>query len=191
ARHRRDAAQARDRAGARRGRAAPDAAHRYAERARAGALPAAGIRRLADEADAAEVEKGLEHGQARPGAALDLVVVQPPELELARLLGADEEAQGRVGGDAGAERGAENLDAVVAAGEGVQHVARHALAFEVAPEPGFHRMLDQDAHLDRLAAARFRGNLDARERHQPSSVHAASRTSIWTASDQKLPSDSS
>src|SRR5207237_1234776 len=117
------------------------------------------------------------------------LVVEPPELELARIHGAREEPQVRNRGDAGAERRTEHLDAVIAADERMDGVARDALA-GIDAKASFHRMLDHHAHLDGIAAGDAFRQLDARDGHSLS-VQAASRTSTWRAADQNVPSESS
>src|SRR5439155_763329 len=118
-------------------------------------------------------------------------LIDPAALDVARPLGAHEESQVRVGGDPGAHRGTEDFDPAVAALEAVNDVARRLASQRIVAKPGFHRVLDDDAHLDGLAAPGFALNLDSRRhRLQPPSRQADSLTTMSAASNQKLPSES-
>src|SRR5438445_498401 len=118
-------------------------------------------------------------------------LIDPAALDVARLPGAHEEPQVGVGRDAGAHRGPEDFDPAVAALEAVNDVARRLTAQRIIAKPGFHRVLDKDAHLDEIAAPGFARNLDSRRhRVQPPSRQADSLTAMSAASNQKLPSES-
>src|SRR5882762_338975 len=75
--------------------------------------------------------------------------------------------------------------------EALNDVARRLAAQRIVAKPGFHRVLDDDAHFDDLAAPGFPLNLDSRRhRAQPPSRQADSLTTMSAASNQKLPSES-
>src|SRR6266581_686417 len=103
-----------------------------------------------------------------PRRALHALVVDPGELEIAARFGHGEELQVGVGRDSRREVRAEHLDSVVAAGEGVDDVALDEPPDVVVAEARLHRMLDQDADLDDLAALRLPWDLDPGG-HSPSS----------------------
>src|SRR5438876_1134104 len=120
-----------------------------------------------------------------PGARVtgSVFLIDPAALDVARPVGAHEESQVRVGGDPGAHRGTEDFDPAVAALEAVNDVARRLASKRIVAKPGFHRVLDDDAHLDEVAASRFARNLDSRRhRVQPPSKQADSLTTMSTES---------
>src|SRR6185436_10030761 len=122
---------------------------------------------------------------------VEVVVAAPAEFQRAALGGDGAEAEQRVGGDRRVQVGAEHLDAVVAADEARDDVARHQLAGLGAAETGLHAVTGQRADLDDLAAFRRRRHVDDDARcHQinPSSRQADSVTTTSTRSDQNEPS---
>src|SRR5207302_7473021 len=117
-------------------------------------------------------------------------VIHPGKFELAAVERHGVELQERIGGDAGRHLGAEYLDAVVAARERADHVLRHLAPIDLEPVAGLHRVLDQDAHPDDLAAPRLARQLDARGHQLPSSsTHADRVTTTLALSIQNEPSD--
>src|SRR5437588_5850677 len=126
----------------------------------------------------------LAHRAARAG------VIHPGKFELAAVERHGVELQERIGGDAGRHLGAEHLDAVVAARKRADHVLRHLAPIDLEPVAGLHRVLDQDAHPDDLAAPRLARQLDARGHQLPSSsTHADRVTTTLALSIQNEPSD--
>ena len=82
----------------------------------------------------------------------------------------------------------EDFAAVVGALEGLDDVPRDFLACVVEPEAGLHRMLDQRADLDDLAAFRALRHAHPRRTHAAYSPHSEVTTSMSTAADHSVPS---
>src|SRR5687767_1963967 len=137
-------------------------------------------------------KKQISHyGDGRRVARREAVVAAPGEFQGARLGGDGAEADERVGRHRRVQVGAEHFDAVVAAGEAGQDVARHQLAQLRAAEAGLHAVAGKRADLDHLAALRGGRNVDDQARHaqiRPSSRQADSVTTTSTWSDQNEPS---
>src|SRR6185436_7942734 len=119
------------------------------------------------------------------------VVAGPLEFQRAALGGHGGEGDERIGGHGRIQIGAEDFDAVVAAGEARDDVARHELAALGAAEAALHHVPGERADFDDLAALRACRHVDddARDQINPSSRHAESVTTTEVVSDQKEPSD--
>src|SRR6185503_5427431 len=88
-------------------------------------------------------------------------IIDPGDFYLAARPGHGAELEIRVGGHAGAHLRVENLRAVVAHDEIVDHVLGYRAAGLVETKTGLHRVLDRDADLDDFAALRFLRYLDS------------------------------
>src|SRR3989441_9054646 len=117
-------------------------------------------------------------------------IIDPGKFQLAAVEGHGVELQERIAGDAGRHLGAEYLDAVIAARERADHVLRHLAPIDLEPVAGLHRVLDQDAHPDDLAALGLARQLDARGHQLPiSSPHADRVTTTLGLPIQNEPAD--
>src|SRR5258706_4683952 len=105
-----------------------------------------------------------------PGARVSssVFLVDPAALDVARALGANEESQVRVGRYPRAHRSTEHFDPAEAALEAVNDVARRLAAERIVAEAGFHRVLNENAHLYEPPAPGFPRHLNSR-RHRLSS----------------------
>ena len=101
------------------------------------------------------------HDQRRARRTRHALVIYPVEQHFTARLGDGGELQIRIGGDAGGQVGAKHLDAVLAAAQQVDAVARDGLSRRVKAKAGFHRMADQHLHGDHFAALCLRRQLDA------------------------------
>src|SRR5580658_3702072 len=123
---------------------------------------------------------------------MEAVVAGPLERDCAAFGRDGRESDERVGGDRRIEIGAEDLLAVVRAGELGDDVARDRLADVVAPESGFHEVRDQRLDLDHLAALGLRRHVDEGARHQSRFSRQACSVTITSAeADQNVSSLSS
>src|SRR5258706_1034231 len=125
------------------------------------------------------------------GARLALVagVIDPVDGDLAAGLGPGEEFEIGVGGDAAGQFHAEHFDAVVAAGDIVNHVLGIGLAGGIEAKTGFHRVLDDKANGDQFAALGGGGDGETKIAHAADmSRQAEEVTSTGALAEAKLPS---
>src|SRR6185436_19999014 len=119
------------------------------------------------------------------------VVAAPAEFQRAALGGGGGDEEKRIRRHRRVQLGAEHFDAVVAAHQAADDVARDQLAELRAAKTRFHWVAGEGADLDHLALLRLCRHVDHDARHQisPSSRHAESVTITFTLSDQNEPSD--
>jgi len=117
--------------------------------------------------------------------AMPLQIIPPGKNEIAAFRSDRIESEKRIGGNGGMQFRAENCAAVVGTVEGLDDVPRNGLSGIAEPESGFHRMLDQRADLDNLAALCACRHARPGRAHAAHSPHSEVTTSISAAADQR------
>src|ERR1700730_12047939 len=124
------------------------------------------------------------HRDLRRCGFVEAVVAGPLERDRAAFGRHRVEGDERIGGDRRVKVGAENLLAVVAAGELRDDVARDRLAHVVVTVAGLHDVRDQRLDLDGLPALGLGRHIDEGAGHVRSSRQAASVTMTSAEADQ-------
>src|SRR6516225_10085204 len=118
------------------------------------------------------------------------VVADPFEIEFSAFGRNGEESDERVGGNRRKQIGAENLLAIIAAGEARDDIARYNLARGGVAVASLHDVRHQRLDLDDVAAFCLLGDVDQCGSHQiTSSVQAASVTTTSAVTDHSESSD--